>query len=100
MADLRLTEQAIRDLDDIQTRGIEQFGPRVATRFMAGFGRIFSLLRDQPRTGQARPEFRDQTRGVSHRPYREHCRVVGNTVVVVRILHQARDLTSVPDDDL
>lgn len=99
MAELRLTAQAIRDLDEIQTRGIEHFGPRAAARFMAGFERIFALLRDQPRAGQARPEFRENVRCVSHRPYRAHYRVAGETVVIVRILHQARDVASVREDE-
>lgn len=92
MADLRLSAEARRDLREIKDASVEAFGPDHASRYMIGFGRLFGLLRDQPFAGQERPEFALDLRSISHRPYRLLYTVTGDTVVIVRVIHQARDV--------
>ena len=92
MAELRLTAAALNDLDDIRERGVREFGPAASVRFLTGFGRKFALLREQPRAGQARPEFRRNMRSLPYRPYRILYELMGDTVVIARIIHHSRDV--------
>jgi toxin ParE1/3/4 len=62
-----------------------------SARYLAGFERLFQLLREQPFAGQERPEFARGIRSLSHRPCRILYRVRDDTVVIVRVLHHAQD---------
>lgn len=71
--------------------GARERGAAVSDRHMAGFERLFELLREQPFAGQERPEFARRVRSLSHRPHRILYRLDGDTVLIVRILHHAQD---------
>ena len=73
---------------------MERHGVSASDRYMHGFARLFRLLRDQSLAGQERPEFRQAVRSLSCRPYRLLYQIDGNTVVIDRIIHQARDVRS------
>jgi plasmid stabilization system protein ParE len=92
MTKLRLTTQARLDLQMIQDAGLADFGPRATRKHMAGFGRIFQLLRVHPSAGPARPEYGRDIRTFAHHPHRVIYRLQGNSILVVRILHHARDV--------
>lgn len=92
MVELRLSAAAMNDLDDIQETGIERFGPIAAADFLTGFDRKFGLLRDHSRAGQVRPEFRQDMRVLPHRPYHILYHLLPETVLIVRIIHQRRDV--------
>ncbi|MFD1786010.1 type II toxin-antitoxin system RelE/ParE family toxin [Sphingomonas floccifaciens] len=92
MADVRLSRAASRDFRDIREAGVREHGVAASDRYMAGFERLFTLLQDQPLAGQERPEFRQPIRSLSHRPYRILYHFAGDTVVIDRIIHHARDV--------
>lgn len=92
MPDVRLSQAASRDIREIREGGIRDHGIAASDRFMAGFERLFALLKDQPLAGQQRPEFRQPIRSLSHRPYRILYHLAGNVVVIDRIIHHARDV--------
>ena len=94
MGELRISRRAEKDLDDIRDRGVREFGARAATEYLAGFYRVFALLRDHPQAGEARDQYGRGIRSFSHHPHRVLYRVHGQGVVIVRILHQARDMRS------
>lgn len=92
MSDLRLSGAARRDLEEIQASGAEQFGSHATRRYMAGFERIFDLLRNYPMAGQERPEFGHGIRTFSHRPHLILYRVGKKSILIARILHASRDI--------
>ena len=99
MADVRLGAAARRDLRDIRTAGIREHGEAASAAYLLGFERLSALLRQRPLAGQSRPDFRPAVRGRSHRPYRILYRVIGETVAIDRIIHQARDVGRVLRED-
>jgi len=98
MTRLRLSRAAQNDLEDIQETGLIEFGINATRNHMAGFERIFALLRERPLTGQDRPDFGAGIRSFSHRPHRLLYRVERGEVLIVRILHGARDARSIMRD--
>ena len=95
MTRLRLSRAAQHDLEDIQETGLLEFGIHATRNHMAGFERIFALLRERPLTGQDRPDFGAGIRSFSHRPHRLLYRVERGEILIVRILHGARDARSI-----
>ena len=92
MAKLRVSAEARRDLERIGAIGVEEHGPVATAAYLEGFRRFFGLLGEQPYAGQARPELGPDIRSLSHRPYRLLYRLDGDTVIIDRIIHQARDV--------
>ena len=99
MVRLRLTSTAQRDLTAIREISVRDYGPKAARDFMAGFERIFQLLRDQPFAGQLRDEFGLNDRSFSYRPYRLLYQVNGDEILITRIIHQARDVRTARFDE-
>jgi toxin ParE1/3/4 len=92
MTDLRLTAQARQDLEDIQAAGLRDHGNSSTRNHMAGFERVFDLLREHPNAGQARSEYGPNFRSFSYHPHRIFYRSEAGGVLIVRILHAARDV--------
>jgi len=92
MADLRVSAKARRDLEQIGDVGAAEHGALVSAPYVEGFRRLFLLLREQPLAGRDRSELGAGTRSLSHRPHTILYRVAGETVVIDRIIHQARDV--------
>jgi toxin ParE1/3/4 len=92
MAKLRVSTAALRDLREIGSTGVREHGSAVSAAHVEGFRRLFRLLREQPFAGQERPELGSDVRCLSHRPHRIFYYVDGDTVVIDRILHHARDV--------
>ena len=92
MTRLRVSAQARRDLQIIGREGRRRVGRSASEAHIEGFRRLFALLRDQPFAGQEWPDLELGVRSLSHRPHRILYRVVGDAVMIDRIIHQARDL--------
>lgn len=95
MTDLRLTAQARQNLEDIQVAGLLDHGNSSTRKHMAGFERVFDLLREHPNAGQSRSEYGGGFRSFSYHPHRIFYRCDGDVVLIVRILHAARDASNV-----
>lgn len=94
MSELRLSEQARIYLEDIRSSGIEQFGQAAAQRHLQAIRQSLILLSEHPFAGQDRPELARDIRTISRRPHRILYTVRGDLVLIVRVIHQARDLPS------
>lgn len=92
MVELRLSASARQDLVDIRDQGTRDFGPTMAARHLAGLEARFALLRQHPFAGAPRPEFEIGIRSLAHPPHRILYPVDGDAMLIVRIIHQARDV--------
>lgn len=99
MAEVRVSAAARRDLERISAEGVRDYGADASERHIEGFRRLFRLLRDHPFAGQDWPELELGVRTMSHRPHCIVYRVEGDTVLIDRILHQARDIGRAIRDD-
>jgi plasmid stabilization system protein ParE len=63
MTKLRLSVAAQRDLEAIQEIGLRDFGANAAREHLAGFERIFSMLREHPSAGRS---VRNMARAFGH----------------------------------
>lgn len=94
MADLRLSDEAAGDLEEIRDIGMRRFGRLAADRHLDELRRSIALLAEYPFAGQARPEFRRDMRSVACRPHRILYTATTDLVIVVRVVHQARDVAA------
>ena len=94
MVELRISYRAEKDLDDIRIHGVREFGAIAATEYLSGFYRVFKVLRDHPQAGEAKEQYGRGLRSFSHRPHRVLYRLQGGTILIVRVLHHARDVRS------
>lgn len=91
MSSVELTANARADLDEIDIFGVAKFGAAVSDSYMAGFYDAFDLLSDFPEAGQ---EVAGRTDGMRSLRVGRHLlfyRREGDAVVIVRVLHTARD---------
>jgi toxin ParE1/3/4 len=90
MAEVRLSPRASADLDDIAAYGLARHGKDSAAAYFQSFHKVFALLEDHPLSGQI-----DEDTGFRrwhHRSHRIFYRVDEAEVLIVRIVHQSRDV--------
>lgn len=91
MADVGFTHAAVADLSEVDEFSLAQFGEEAGEAYMHGFDKAFSLLRDHSHAGAAVPEYGKAYRCLVHQRHRIFYTVQADTVLVVRVLHHARD---------
>lgn len=91
MAEVFPSLAARADLLEIREYSIEQFGGDVADNYFLGFDEAFDLLADHPLIGAARPELGKGIRCLVHQRHRIFYYLEGDVVLIVRIVHHARD---------
>ena len=91
MTRLRLAQAALDDLRDIRAYSKAAFGPVVARDYLMGLRAVFARLRERPFSGAAEVDLGRGIRGLAYRSHRVYYRVDPDLLVVVRILHHARD---------
>ena len=91
MAELHFLNAADSDLDDIDDFSIAHFGDDVAETYIRGFEAAFQRLSEFPNVGRLEPDVGQGIRCLSHRLHRIYFAIDGSTVIVIRILHHARD---------
>lgn len=87
------TRQAEEDLIDIWTF-IAEDDPAAADRLLDRIDEVCGHLAENPKLGPARPELRPGLRTMIVARYLILYRVMPNCVEIVRVVHGARDLTS------
>jgi toxin ParE1/3/4 len=92
VADVILTPQARDDLNEIDRFSIENFGEAVATEYMQGFFAAFARLAEYPESAPLLPRITPPTRSLTYRSHRIIHEYSGGRVIVIRILHQSRDI--------
>jgi toxin ParE1/3/4 len=83
--------RADRDLETILHDGLRDFGGLPTRTHLAGFDRIFGLLRRHPEAGQVRADLGQNVRTFSHHPHRIVYRIEADRILILRIIHAARD---------
>ena len=86
---LPLAKQDLFDIWDY----ISANSPKGATRTLGELYAAFSMLAEQPKAGRARPELQEDLRSFPVASYLVFYRHSATTLIVVRILHAARDIT-------
>ena len=76
---------------DIDEYSVDQFGQDVADIYARGFNETFDILRRHPLAGPEKPELGRAFRCIVHRRHRIFYTVSDDTVLIVRIIHHARD---------
>ena len=95
MADVGFTRSAVADLSEIDEFSLVQFGEQACEAYMRGFDGAFALLRDHPYAGAATTEFGEAYRCLVHQKHRIFYTVENDWVLIVRVLHHARDARTV-----
>jgi toxin ParE1/3/4 len=92
LAEFRLSELAAADIDDILDHGASLFGEAAAATYVRGLNKVFNLLCDYPLAGPADEETGLELRRGHYRNHRIFYRADEQLILVVRIVHYARDL--------
>ena len=91
MADVRFTEQAIADLEDIFVYTIETFGELQAERYRASLERGCQRIADDPRLGRS---IAGASRSFFYHPCESHVLFYmkqADGILIVRVLHATMD---------
>ncbi|WP_295635855.1 type II toxin-antitoxin system RelE/ParE family toxin [Novosphingobium sp.] len=91
MAEVVFSNAAEADLVEIDEFSVVRFGEDVAERYMHGFDEAFTRLSEFPLTAPLRPEIGDNIRCLVHRQHRILYCASASDVLILRILHHARD---------
>lgn len=95
---LELSEAADCDLADLLEYGITTFGLETGRAYYFGFDKAFALLRNAPEAGQVDEATQLGLRRWLHCSHRIFYRISDDMILIVRIIHYARDLKSVDWD--
>lgn len=98
MTKLRTTQAARADIRGIETFSKVAFGARAAREYLAGLKGIFDLLEARPLAGVEDRVF-ENLRSFRYRSHRIYYRLEGDILLVVRILHHARDVAGAFEPD-
>lgn len=101
MGVIRRTRQAAGDLIDIWTYVAER-NRAAADRIVLDLNAKAGVLSDDPEIGRRRPELMNDLRSFPFRRYVIFYRPIDDRVLVLRVVHGARDLSSLsfaPDPD-
>ena len=91
MAELDISPKAHDDLVDIRLYSLEKFGPDVADAYFLSFDQAFDRLSARPLIGKYHPEPGPGMRCLVHHRHRIFYLIENEMVVIVRIIHHARD---------
>lgn len=92
MARLVFSTAAIADIDDIAAFSVEKFGTDVADAYLTGLEVRCEQLCEFPAIGAIYPRLRPATRCLIYRSHRIFYNINDDHVLIVRILHQSRDV--------
>ena len=95
MTKIRTAPAARSDLRDIRAYSKVAFGASVARAYLEGLITAFDRLATRPLMGVAERDLGEGMRSFAYRSHRIYYRVEGQGLLVVRILHHARDAATV-----
>ena len=99
MPRVRIAQAAKEDLRAIRTYSKLAFGAAAARDYLEGLRQLFALLRVRPLAGAAEEDIGDGIRGFHYRSHRVYYRPDDEGVLIVRILHHARDVARALEQD-
>jgi plasmid stabilization system protein ParE len=98
-AEVRLSESALLDLENLQDWYEEQGVPDVGKRFLIEIFKHIEVLRDHPEGGRIVPEFgQPNLRELIHPPFRIIYRIEQSRLQIVRVWRSERLLQLPPVD--
>ena len=83
---LELSEAADRDLDEILIYSTDRFGMATAIDYAESFAPVFAMLERHPRSGRTADGL-PEVRRFGHRRHRIFYEIIGDRIIVLRILH-------------
>lgn len=92
MARLRLTRLARADLHDIGRYTRQRWGDEQCTIYLTRLDAALRTLAETPHIGRERPDIRPGLRSHPHERHVVFYRIDGADLVVLRVLHHARDV--------
>lgn len=90
---LELSRKAQSDLDDIRNFSVLHFGVDRAIAYLDAFEATFRRILDFPEIGAPHFALNPAARTLGCQRHRVYYELSGDTVLIVRILHQAMDVT-------
>ena len=97
MTDIRLTPQARHDLEDIRRFTVETWGPDQWHRYFTGLLAAIERVTVERNCGRPRHSLRPKMRSLGylqHLIFFEPIAHAGGETVILRIVHQRRDLSA------
>ena len=91
---LRTTAAARADIRNILSYSKTAFGPQLARDYLDGLAAAFDRIAAKPQVGHPEAALGDLIRSVKYLSHRIYYRVEGDGILVVRVLHHARDRPS------
>lgn len=88
---IQLSADALADLAEIRAYLLREAGPAVSSRVVGRIRKTLAQIGRMPNTGSLRPEFGEGVRFHISGPYVIYVQVGDRSVVVLRLLHSARD---------
>ena len=95
VAKLRIAAAAQDDLRDIRDYSKATFGAVTTRQYLIGLRAAFARLREWPQMGIAEHHLGSAMRSIGYKSHRIYFRSAGNEVLIVRILHHARDVPEI-----
>lgn len=95
MRRFHLTRRAFMDLEDVYTLSVEQWGTKVAQKYLRDIYQCFQKIADLPEIGSSRQV---RSEPFLMYPARKHFVIYEKfkeSVVIATILHQVRDIESI-----
>lgn len=94
---LRLTEAAEEDLSEIWAYLASEASEPVAIRFVESIEKAFATLQHAPTIGTRRERLASSLRVIFQSPYAIYYLPSEQHVIIVRVLHGARDVVAIAD---
>ena len=91
---LEISDVALGDLQDVYRYGVKVYGLAQADAYMAGLRELLALLTITPMMGRQRDEVRPPIRLVPYMAHHVFYDIIGDTVVIQRLLHRTADWAS------
>ena len=85
------------DLGEIWATLASEASEAIATNFLTALEKHFEPLRHFPLSGAAREQIAPNLRVTFHHPYAIYYMPLSNAVVIVRVIHGARDITAIAE---
>ncbi|HWF60269.1 MAG TPA: type II toxin-antitoxin system RelE/ParE family toxin [Nitrospira sp.] len=94
---LHLTDAAEADLAEIWGYIATEVGETTATRYLDRITKTIDVVRHSPLIGTTRDRLSMGLRVTFHHPYAIYYQVTQRTLIVVRVLHGARDAAAIAE---
>ena len=98
----KLTLTARRDLDEIRKYTLARWGRDQWLRYFAGLSAAFERIAKDPQSGRPREAMHNELRSLTfeqHAIFFNPIRHAGGAIIIVRIVHQRRNLTALAFTD-